>query len=465
MHVYWQTCSWKLAIKLASIDEGEGDVAEIKSEQWVLPAQIPFADLKARDLEECVYWLLDAMGARDLEWRTGGAGGGAADGGRDLDATFYVPSPDGEMEPQRWWIECKGRKGTVEPDEVKSAVNNATAQSDLAYLVVVTNTTFSNPTRDWVKTWQSSHLRPKVKLWDHETLERLLSRHPTVVLRLFSEALSPEGLLKVAQQRFWDKLEYTPVRALQSFWAARDTIEIDPLERVALIANELAHGSIIDRPWAAHADLAQLLAALQIALVNMLYLRVRASKIGIDEEPISAAVAHIILVLLRRLHAGDVAEIVLKSVGQRDEKIFPDKVIEMMLMPILNRLAGEMQDVCSADCMRVLGTDATTLVGVDDPVEVYWRRFDPAGTPADAPAKSFLRLESLAAPCKVGFPVGQERGCPLYEIEPTTKNVTEFLTVVERVLEFRLAEAKAKAIEDAAKERPGAAGTGEAEEA
>lgn len=95
-----------------------------------------------------------------------------------------MPSPDGEMEPQRWWIECKGRKGTVDPDEIKSAVNNAQALGDLAYLVVVTNTTFSDPTRDWVKQWQSSRPRPKVKLWDHETLERLLSRHPTVVLRL-----------------------------------------------------------------------------------------------------------------------------------------------------------------------------------------------------------------------------------------------------------------------------------------
>lgn len=47
--------------------------------KWVLPAGIPFAELKARDLEECVYWLMDAMGARDLEWHTGGIGGGAAD--------------------------------------------------------------------------------------------------------------------------------------------------------------------------------------------------------------------------------------------------------------------------------------------------------------------------------------------------------------------------------------------------
>src|ERR1035438_10027666 len=91
------------------------------NKEWVLPASIPFADLKGRDLEECVYWLLDAMGAKDLEWRTGGSGGGAADGGRDLEAVFYAPSMDDELQRQKWWIECKGRAGTVEAEEGESA--------------------------------------------------------------------------------------------------------------------------------------------------------------------------------------------------------------------------------------------------------------------------------------------------------------------------------------------------------
>jgi hypothetical protein len=85
------------------------------ADEWVLPTAIPFADLKAKDLEECVYWLFDAMGAKDLEWRTGGSSGGASDGGRDLEARFYTPSADSEIESQLWWIECKGRKGTVGP--------------------------------------------------------------------------------------------------------------------------------------------------------------------------------------------------------------------------------------------------------------------------------------------------------------------------------------------------------------
>ena len=62
------------------------------SEKWILPAAIPFVDLKSKDLEECVYWLLDAMGAKDLEWRIGGTGAGTSDGGRDLEAHFYIPN-------------------------------------------------------------------------------------------------------------------------------------------------------------------------------------------------------------------------------------------------------------------------------------------------------------------------------------------------------------------------------------
>jgi hypothetical protein len=245
--------------------------------EWLLPASIPFSQLKASDLEECVYWLFDALGACDLEWRTGGSGGGAADGGRDLEATFYVPSPDGEMEAERWWIECKGRKGTLEADAVKAAVNNAAVLGDLACLVVVTNTTFSNPTRDWVKTWQAAHPRPKVKLWDQATLERQLSRHPSVVIRLFAEALSVAGRLQALRERFWDKLEYTPPKTLADLWRDRNTLEIGPLDRIALITNEFAHGAIGQRPWAAAAKPEELFDTLQIGLVNLPYLWMRAN--------------------------------------------------------------------------------------------------------------------------------------------------------------------------------------------
>lgn len=100
---------------------------ENSDHEWILRASIPFTELKGKDLEASVYWLLDAMGAKDLEWRIGGTGGGTADGGRDLEAHFFEAADDGELRQQRWWIECKGTTGTVESHEVKAAVNNALA--------------------------------------------------------------------------------------------------------------------------------------------------------------------------------------------------------------------------------------------------------------------------------------------------------------------------------------------------
>ena len=83
--------------------------------EWVLPAAIPFADLKGRDLEECVDWLLDAMGAKDLEWRTGGSGGGAADGGRDLEAHFYTPTADSELERHKCGLSARAGRERWSP--------------------------------------------------------------------------------------------------------------------------------------------------------------------------------------------------------------------------------------------------------------------------------------------------------------------------------------------------------------
>ena len=75
--------------------------------------QIPWASLRGAALEELLYGLLDEMGAKELTWRTGGTGGGAADGGRDIEATFFQATPDGEVDSQKWWIEAKGDPGLL----------------------------------------------------------------------------------------------------------------------------------------------------------------------------------------------------------------------------------------------------------------------------------------------------------------------------------------------------------------
>ena len=151
----------------------------------VIPPHIPWDSLTASDLEECIYWLIDAMGGKDIEWRKGSIGKGAPDGGRDIEAYFYHPGPDESIEKDKWWFEVKYRTGTVEPSVVKDSIINAMAEHGLKTLVIATNSTFSNPTRDWIRQWQKEHPFTRIRLWDRTELEKLCSRHPEVVVRLF----------------------------------------------------------------------------------------------------------------------------------------------------------------------------------------------------------------------------------------------------------------------------------------
>jgi hypothetical protein len=418
-------------------------VSDKNDKEWVLPASIPFADLKRRDLEECVYWLLDAMGAKDLEWRTGGSGDGAADGGRDLEAHFYTPGADGEIESQKWWIECKGRAGTVESSEVKSAVNNALAIDGLDYVVIATNTQFSNPTRDWIKEWQLKHPRPKVKLWDHSQLERYLSRHPDVVLRLFSEALSSQGRFQAMESRFWNKLEFVTPKGLADLWKVRDKIEPTAMGLFAAVVNEFANGNITHRPWGAILDAASLVSVLQIGLVNVSYLTMRSYKGGVDEKPIVRAFAYLILVALDILPAKNVAQLITDSIfrGKGDE--MPEDVQQLLLMPIADQLLSEIQDVCSSDCRRMYSFNRGALTEDKDEVRDYWLRLEPAGV-EEPTQQRFLRMEQFDAPCVAGFPVDKDHHCPLFLFEPSVRNTEELLAMIKSVAAFRKAQAAEK---------------------
>lgn len=422
------------------------------SDEWVLPASIPFDKLKGKDLEECVYWLFDAMGAKDLEWRIGGKGGGAADQGRDLEAHFYTPSIDGEIDAQKWWIECKGRDGTLEPQAVKDAVVNASAIEKLDYVVIVTNTTFSNPTRDWVKEWQKTHPHPKVRLWDHTSLERFLSRHPDVVLRLFAEALSPTGRLKAVEQRFWNLFEFSTQKALIDLWEQRNAIEGGPLAIFALIVNEFANGDIVARPWAATLDNAQLTEVLLLSLTNVPYLVLRGLKAGIEQKHILRALAYLVMAGLERETPEKIAKLI-SGAFSRDGQAFPDHVQEVLLLPILDQLLSELQDVCGSDCERMTLLDRSALTEDRDEIEDYWLRLELHEAKEDGKKRTTIRLEKYDAPCKVGFKTDKDHDCPLFAATPSLADFDALLSMLKRVIGFRKAQAAAQRKAPASKSR------------
>lgn len=385
-----------------------------------------------------MYWLFDAMGAKDLEWRTGGKGSGAADGGRDLEAHFYTPTADDELEPQVWWIECKGRSGTVEKSEIQEAVLNAQSRGDLDYLVIATNTQFSNPTRDWVKEWQGQHKRPKVKLWDHAHLERLLSKHPDVVLRLFSEALSLQGQAQAMETRFWNKLEYTPVGSLENLWAARKECEFTAMGMFAAVTNEFYNGDICKRSWGACLDEDDLIEVLQMGLMNVPYLVMRSFKTGADQEPVIRAISYLIMCCLEFYTAEGMAKIIDQCLFRGDRADMPDNVKEVLLMPIMDRMLSEMQELCSEDCSRISSFRDNAFTKGGDEIETYWQRFDEKDFSEKGEEKGrYLLIERQDAPCEMGFKVNKDSGCPLFGTEPEIENVEALLKIIQHVAHIR----------------------------
>ncbi|BAH40534.1 hypothetical protein GAU_3492 [Gemmatimonas aurantiaca T-27] len=395
-----------------------------------LPTELPWAELKGRDLEELLYWLFDSMGAKDLEWRIGGAGSGAADAGRDLEMSFYVSSPDGDLVRQRWWVEAKGRAGTVEPADVKHAVVNVASRHDIDVLVVATNSLFSNPTRDWVREWQSNNPRPRVKLWERTELESHCSKNPIAVVRLFTKALSSQGKLEVAAKKLWDYAAFTDVPTLAALWADRSSLEIDSRGLVALAASEIANGSVEERSWAVFVDEDIVLDALGDGLINFLYLLFRAHEAGVRADPLVRALSYLLLVATYRCGesvVSDLLERVWESVAERE---YPAEIRRVVVQPILESLSSELRDVCTSDCARI---STKPLVLSDREVRTYLQRLS-IGSDHDAKTpERVLMFESFDEPCRIGLALDKQCHCPFGEQQDGDRDVRPTLELVRLV--------------------------------
>lgn len=398
----------------------------------VLPTEIPWANLKSRDLEETVYWLLDALGAKDLEWRRGGEGAGAADQGRDLEATFQAETPDGSFDAKRWWVEAKGRSRSVERRAVQNALNDAEVRSDVDVLVVVTNTTFTNPVRDFAKQWNEQRKRPMLKLWDRDNLEKLLSQHPSVVARLFAKALSPQGLLETVRERFWNRLEFASDGTLATLWGKRDELDFSYESLLAVIASEYANGDIGLRRWLTEAERADVIGVATLASLNMVYLMHRAVDAGAS-RPVLGALGHVVVASLQYAGVDLTLEMLQALWGQSGRPEWSQERQDVILDVITEEvISGHFLDACAADCGRV------DLGDYGRKSATYWDRFRENRT-IQLGERDDRRLvfERFKEPCKVGFPLDCERHCPL--LNPPS-DVLERLRVIEQVVRVRAAK-------------------------
>ncbi|MGH1402865.1 MAG: restriction endonuclease [Alphaproteobacteria bacterium] len=400
-------------------------------EDLIIPSQIPWEEIKAKDLEELMYWLLDSMGAKNLEWRIGGSGGGTSDQGRDLECTFYMTSPEGELVNQKWWVDAKGREKTVAPSDVKETILNVAAK-DIDVLLISTNTHFSNPTRDWVKEYQVKNPRPLIKLWERTELEKHCSKNPLAVIRLFSRALSPQGKLEVLRSRLWNYSILTDEPTLKTIWLARDTLDISPETLLALVVSESVNGSFSDRAWGKFVNEDVLFLALVTFLTNFFFLYYRAKEQGIKEASYIGAVTYLILCCVDRFGAEKTSD-VLEDWSDFDDRELPEEVKNFILQPVMGSLLDELRDVCTSDCSRV-HTDLVRLT--ENQIEGYWQRLNVRDEIKEEKEKLILVGERNEERCKVGFCMSKG-GCPVINNDAPEKHILKTLSDVEKIYKFR----------------------------
>ena len=170
------------------------------------------------------------------------------------------------------------------------------------------------------------------------------------MLRLFSEALSPEGRFQALETSFWNRMHLAPAGVLANLWQVRRETELTPMGVFATIVCEFASGSITQRPWGAILEIRPLLEVLAAGLGNIPYLAKRCDEAGINQSHIFRPMAYLTLIALDRMSADGVAKFLVDQVSRGKPEKMPDDVKQMLIEPVVRQLQAELQDVCAADC-------------------------------------------------------------------------------------------------------------------
>lgn len=242
------------------------------------------------------------------------------------------------------------------------------------------------------------------------------------------------------ESRFWNKIEFVTPQSLADLWKARKEIEITPSGLFAAIANEFSNGSISHRPWGAIIIPELVLQVLSLGLVNLPYLIHRCITAGADQKAIMRTFAYLILAALDISPAETVTALIFESLGRDGDIRLRKKLQEMLLTPVIGQLLSEIQDVCGSDCKRMIAPDRGALQEGKDEVDNYWLRLEDHCI-EESSQRTLLRIEARYETCLVGFHVDRDNLCPIFNTEPTVKNIRELMDIIKRVAAFRKAQA------------------------
>lgn len=393
----------------------------------------------AVEFEKLTFHLLDEMGFQELAWRKGGEGNSATDGGRDLEAQYWAVGPT-TANTERYWFEVKFRTGQLEKSQVQNAALNAVSRADCDHLVVVTNTTVSNPCLDWIKDFQAKHRTPSVKVWQGHDLELILRKTPRTLARFLPSALNLRGRCKVIESKFSNLFILPSPQELEELWDIIDSPDLTHATLQSAVFAEVSFGDILARRWGMRVNIEKLNKLLALSIVNIYALALRCTTNQRSQEPLIDGIAYLIMCSLIRSGAPPTARIIADPgpvIGVDNESLSDQDAAERWTPP-LRQIYRVLAQRCSAMyCMKLSY----------DPAGDENRNFFEQFMAEPKPHKHdgiFLVMQSKTDECKIGL-VDTESFCPLGDNGDGddvigSDDLESYLRFAENVLRARIDE-------------------------
>jgi hypothetical protein len=146
--------------------------------------------LTPTEFENLVFDVVRALGFRNVVWRTPGA-----DGGRDIEGYLQASDPTGFLQTQKWHIECKRYKSSINWPTIWEKVAHADSlRADVLFLV--TNSTPSPTCETRIAEWNSERRRPAIRVWRGYNFPSILRSNVDIAVGhgIVAPDLEPNGL-------------------------------------------------------------------------------------------------------------------------------------------------------------------------------------------------------------------------------------------------------------------------------
>ena len=245
------------------------DISVTLSDIDFLQERLDFSEISPTDFEKLVFHLIDEMGFSNIQWRKGGAGNSATDGGRDLEATFWTVKPSGSKE-EKYWFEVKHRKNQLEKMQVQNTVINAAGDKAKDNVLIITNSTISNPTLDWVNNFQAVNPTPSIAIWQGHDLELILRKNPRTLAKFLPSSLAFSGRCKVIESKFWNLMQLPAGGELDELWDRRHEYSDNFDVTLIAILAEVSYGDLSDHQWGLDLDKYRLFSVAVTGILNFL---------------------------------------------------------------------------------------------------------------------------------------------------------------------------------------------------